>query len=246
MNIHKLLAVAVIAPSLFALGGCGGGGPDGHGDNDGHGHEETQDGHQDEGGDDEHGGEVVKLSDAQLHASGVKIEPLSGGEIATHIMLPAEIGLNQDTVLHVTPRVSGIVTQVNGYLGHEVKAGDLLAKLESTELGEQKITYLQAIQAKLIAGAEHDRQITISQNTATLLDILREDPAPDVLREQADSLRIGINKGRLLSTYARMKAGGRELCSGARTQLQGSFYPSGSACISRDVLQCAGRVHGCI
>jgi len=122
-------------------------------------------------------------------------------------MLPAEIGLNQDAVLHVTPRVPGIVTQVNGYLGHEVKAGDLLAKLESTELGEQKIIYLQAIQAKIIAGAEHDRQITISKNTATLLDILREDPAPDVLREQADSLRIGINKGRLLSTYARMKAG---------------------------------------
>ena len=207
MNIHKLLAIAVIAPSLFAISGCGGGGSNEHGDNDGHGHEETQAGHQDEGGGDEHGDDVIKLSDAQLRAAGVKIEPLAGGEIATHIMLPAEIGLNQDAVLHVTPRVPGIVTQVNGYLGHEVKAGDLLAKLESTELGEQKIIYLQAIQAKIIAGAEHDRQITISKNTATLLDILREDPAPGVLREQADSLRIGINKGRLLSTYARMKAG---------------------------------------
>jgi multidrug efflux pump subunit AcrA (membrane-fusion protein) len=215
MNIQRLLLLSVLAPSLIAIGGCGEGGGTGntqHQEDDGHGHAESggHDDHGEEGGNehgDEHGEDVVKLSDAQLRAAGVIIQPLTGGEIATHIMLPAEIGLNQDTVLHVTPRVPGIVTQVDGYLGNDVKAGDLLAVLESPELGETKITYLQAIQAKIIADAEHERQITISKNTATLLDILRENPDPDTLRDHADALRIGTNKGRLLSTYARMKAG---------------------------------------
>ncbi len=178
-------------------------------DHDDHGHDEggdDHDDHADENGD-EHGDEVVKLTDAQLKAAGVKIEPLSGGEIATHIMLPAEVGLDQDKVLHVTPRVPGIVTDVVGYLGHDVQAGDLLAVIQSPELGETKITYLQAIQARIIAKAELVREQTISENTAKLLDVLREDPTPDELRERADRFRIGANKGRLLSAYAQMKAG---------------------------------------
>ncbi|MBL4699273.1 MAG: efflux RND transporter periplasmic adaptor subunit [Phycisphaerales bacterium] len=211
MNIQRLLLLSVLAPSMIAISGCGGDGDTGntqHQEDDGHGHAESggHDDHGDEGGD-EHGEEVVKLSDAQLRAAGVIIQPLIGGEIATHIMLPGEVGLNQDRVLHVTPRVPGIVASVDGFLGHDVKEGELLAVLESPELGETKITYLQAIQGKIIADAELARQETISENTARLLDVLREDPTPDKLLEQVGDLRIGANKGRLLSTYAQMKAG---------------------------------------
>ena len=215
MNIQRLLLLAVLTPSLTILNGCGGGGAgDGQGEKDDHasesGHDESGHGgggHDEGGAEEGHGEEVVKLTDAQLKVAGVIIEPLSGGEIATHIMLPAEVGLNQDTLLHVTPRVPGIVSSVNGYLGRDVQAGDLLAVLESPELGETKITYLQAIQAQIIADAELARQETISKNTAKLLEVLRENPTPDELREKAGELRIGINKGRLLSTYAQMKAG---------------------------------------
>lgn len=204
MNIQRLLFLALLTSSLIVLSGCSGGDSGGHDDHNDHGDEHVE--HQGEEGDD-HDEDIVKLTDEQLRFAGVVIEPLGGGEIATHIMLPAEVGLNQDTVLHVTPRVPGIVTNVDGFLGHSVQVGDLLAVLESPELGETKITYLQAVQAKIIADAEHDRQKTISENTAILLDVLREDPSPTVLREEADQLRIGANKGQLLSTYAQMKAG---------------------------------------
>jgi membrane fusion protein, heavy metal efflux system len=214
MNIQRILLLAVLTPSMIALSGCSGesskggdrqeeaGGHDDHGEEAG-GHDD----HGEEGGGEEHGEEVIKLTNAQLNRAGVVIEPLAGGEIATHIMLPGEVGLNRDRVLHVTPRVPGIVASVNGYLGRSVKEGELLAVLESPELGEAKITYLQEIQGKIIADAELSRQETISQNTAKLLEVLREDPTPDELREQVGDLRIGANKGRLLSTYAQMKAG---------------------------------------
>ena len=218
MNIQKLILLAVLTPSMIALSGCGGNSSGGgHDDHDDHGGEQA--GHQNEGHDehddhaggdehgDEHGEDAIKLTDAQLKQAGVSIEPLSGGMIATHIMLPGEVGLNQDALLHVTPRVPGIVDQVNGLLGHTVHAGDLLAVLESPELGEAKIAYLQAIQSKIIADAEHTRQQTISENTSKLLEILRKNPSPTELRLEADQLRVGANKGRLLSTYAQMKSG---------------------------------------
>jgi membrane fusion protein, heavy metal efflux system len=208
MNIQRLFLLCVLAPSMIVMSGCGDGPGDTKDDHSAH----AEGGDDDHGngngeGGEEHGEEVVKLTDAQLSRAGVVIEPLGGGEIATHIMLPAEVGLNQDAVLHVTPRVPGIVASVDGFLGHNVEAGELLAVLESPELGEAKISYLQAIQAKIITDAELTRQKTISENTSTLLDVLRNNPTPDELREKADDLRIGVNKGRLLSSYAQMKAG---------------------------------------
>ena len=209
MKPQNVFVLLVLASMMTAFGGCGGGGHDEH-DSDGHAAEEAGGGHSNEHGDeheDEHGDDVVSLTDAQLMASGVVIEPLGGGEIATHIMLPAEVGLNQDTVLHVTPRVTGIVSEVQGFLGLEVEERELLAVIESPELGEAKIHFLQMIQEQSIADAELVRQETISANTKKLLALLSQDPTPTELRTQADSLRIGINKGRLLSAYAQMKAG---------------------------------------
>lgn len=202
MKLQSILSLIVLSTLLSTLSGCGEKEHDdhaGHDEHDDHGHETEPMG-------EEHGDDVVKLSDAQLAVSGVVIEPLGGGEIASHIMLPAEVGLNQDTVLHVTPRVTGIVTDVDGFLGHQVQEGALLAVMESPELGEAKIEYLQMIQGRSIADAELARQETISKNTQKLLELLRQDPSPTELRVEADSLRIGINKGRLLSAYAQMKA----------------------------------------
>ena len=226
MNIQRILLLAIISPTLIALAGCSGDTSGKHAEHDDHASEHTDrqeddhghdehndhDAHNEKGGGDhddhdEHGGEIVRLTDAQLEAAGVKIQPLTGGVIASNIMLPAEVGLNLDAVVHVTPRVTGIVSSVDRFLGDKVVAGDLLAVLESPELGETKIAYLQTIQAKLIADAELDRQQTISENTAKLLEILRTKPSPMDIHQQTGSLRIGANKGRLLSAYARMKAG---------------------------------------
>lgn len=155
---------------------------------------------------DDHAEEIVRLTPDQLARAGVVVEPLRGGEIATYLTLPAEVALNADAVLHVTPRAPGIVTRVDGFLGAKVKPGDPLATLESPDLGEAKIALLQAAQARAIADADLDRQRTITESTAELLEVLRGEPELDALRRAAAPLRIGENKGRLISAYARVRA----------------------------------------
>jgi len=211
----RLIPLLIALLALPILHGCGQDSGDEHGEHaegDGHGHGETaDDGHDDHDGhaddeDDEHGDDVVRLTAQQLAQAGVIIEPLGGGTLISHIALPAEVGMNQDSILHVTPRVPGIVVQVEGYLGAQVNKGDLLAVIESPELGEMKIAYLQAVQDKIIMDVELSRQETISSNTATLLGLLREKPELDELQTAVAGLRIGENKGRLLSAYAKLKA----------------------------------------
>lgn len=209
--------------ALLALSACGGGdaspGSDGAGHAEGRDHaaqaggqdehgeaEHTGEGHTEEKGQDEHAEELVRLTPKQLAEAGVVIAPLAGGVIATHVTLPAEVGLNQDTVLHVTPRAPGIVTEVRAYLGESVEAGALLAVIESPELGEAKIAFLQAVRSKEIADAELARQRIISTNTAALLEMLKGEPEVDQVRTGAADLPIGENKGKLISAYARLRA----------------------------------------
>ncbi|GAB4383910.1 MAG: hypothetical protein Kow0022_04950 [Phycisphaerales bacterium] len=206
MKWTSVTFVTLTLAALLGLSGCG----QGYGRHDAA-HAEDE-GHALGGGDghgaDEHEAheEVIRLTREQLQQAGVEIQPLSGGMITTHVTLPAEVGLNQDTVVHVTPRVPGIVSEVRGYLGDEVTEGAVLAVIESPELGEAKIAYLQAIQAKLLADATLERQRTISENTAKLFELLREEPTLDSLRMASSNLRIGENKGRLLSAYAKKKS----------------------------------------
>lgn len=194
---------------LCGVQGCGS--PDGeqtHAGDDGHGHAAQKDEHDrhDDEGDGEHDDEVVRLTPAQLTEAGVVIEPLSDGVITTHVTLPAEVGLNQDALLHVTPRVPGIVTEVRAFLGDDVVKGTILAVIQSPQLGEAKIAYLQTVQSNDIAAAELRRQQTISKNTATLLGLLRAEPAVDDLHGSTSELSIGENKGRLISAYAKLNA----------------------------------------
>lgn len=203
-NSIGLMLIMLTVLGVVSCGNLGGG----HNDDDGHDHGAEPNSHADhaEEGHDEHEGDVVRLTPAQLADAGVVIAPLGGGVIATHVTLPAEVGLNQDTVLHVTPRVPGIATEVFAYLGDDVTENQALAVIESPELGEAKIAYLQAIQARFIADAELERQQTISRNTATLLGLLRDEPELDRLRTEASDLLIGENKGRLISAYAKLRA----------------------------------------
>ncbi len=180
------------AGASLALSGCGAG------------EATAEQGHEEEGGHAE--GEVAKLTNAQLLEYGVEILPLTGGLITTHLTLPAEVGLNQDALLHVTPRAPGIAIEVNAFLGDDVVPGQVMAVLDSPALGEAKISLLQTLQAFTTAQSDLDRQRTISANTERLLEILRVKPTLESLQKDTAELRIGENKGRLLSTYARVQS----------------------------------------
>jgi membrane fusion protein, heavy metal efflux system len=99
-------------------------------------HAENAEAH--EHGSEEHGhehdpkslGKVTMMPDA-LAANQVVIKRSGPGLVTTEIDLPGEIVLNADRVAHVVPRFPGIVQKVNKSLGESVRAGDVLAVVQS-------------------------------------------------------------------------------------------------------------------
>ena len=223
-TVSICVIVMFVLVSLSMLGCKDQAGTERH-DHSGHGHEDHEEGHDEKGHEghdhdvhsdheeDDHGAahdehedaeDVVLLTREQLEEAGVVLAPLSSGTIATYLTLPGEIGFNADQVVHVTPRVPGIVAEVHSHIGSRVTEGQLLTVIDSPQLGETKIEYLTALQSLAQAHADLEREQTISKNTKTLLALLLTRPGLATLQEKAPGLRIGEHKGRLISSYAKL------------------------------------------
>ncbi len=207
LNWMLVLAVAAAALSLAACGREPGGG---HDDHEGHDHGD-HDGHDDEGHDD-HGDEEegaageheqdVHVSVAQMEEYGVKVAAAGARELTLTVKLPGEVVLNPDRVVHVGPRTTGFVRQVDVRTGDKVAAGDMLAVLESAELADAKAAYLSLLQAVELEKIDLDRIQTIHDNTLTMLELMRGEPKLEELAQLA-GLDLGTNRRDLLITYAK-------------------------------------------
>jgi len=137
-----------------------------HGDHNDHGDNDacSEDGdHGEHADDDAHGdhgdhAEGIKLSGAQLEQMEVETAIAGPGALESHVTLPGEIRLNEDSVAHIVPRIAGVVKEVRAGLGDKVSAGQVLALIESRELSAAKAEYLAALQRLSLAISVLERE----------------------------------------------------------------------------------------
>ena len=80
------------------------------------------------------------------------------GALKNHLALPGTIALNTDRLVHLVPRIPGIVREVRKSLGDAVRAGEVLAVIDSRELAEAKAAYLAAGERLTLAEATFQRE----------------------------------------------------------------------------------------
>lgn len=105
-------------------------------------HEHSEEGHTEEPTHDE--GSEVELTSEQIELAGVRSTAVARGEVYSELALTGEVTLNQDKVVHMTPRVPGTIAYVVTDLGDRVFTGELLLVLESRDLADAKAEYLAA------------------------------------------------------------------------------------------------------
>ncbi|PZP54442.1 MAG: efflux RND transporter periplasmic adaptor subunit [Azospira oryzae] len=121
---------------------------------------------------------TLRLTPEQRQANGIKVEPLRFVEAAERVVVTATIQPNQDRLFHVAPRAAGRITQVFARLGDRVKRGQVLATLDSIEVGQAHSVYLQAESELSLAQANFER--------AQRLHAEQIIPEKDYLRARAD------------------------------------------------------------
>ena len=101
---------------------------------------------------------VVHISEAEMKEFGVEVGAAGPGKIEIQLSLPGEVVANADRLVHVVPRVSGIVRDVRKNIGDYVRTGELLAVLDSRELADAKASFLAAWEREKLARANFNRE----------------------------------------------------------------------------------------
>ena len=110
----------------------------------------------------------ILLDAEQQRAIGLKTVKASLGHAGRAIRRRAGSPRTRPSTPTSRPRAAGVVRSVTAHIGQDVKAGDLLATIDSPEVGEARLDLYTRLQALDIARAQADWQETIYRNTLEL------------------------------------------------------------------------------
>ena len=147
----------------------------------------------------------AEFSPEAIKNAGLVFKKVGPGDMVTTIRLPGEIGLNEEKLVHIVPRVDGVVKKVFKDLGDQVSVGEIIAILESRELADAKINYLTGTKQADMARADLDRETQVFENTQRMLDLLEQDLDPEEIYSQLKDLVIGKSRELLIPASAKVR-----------------------------------------
>jgi len=101
---------------------------------------------------------IVRLASAHVvHNAGLEVVAVGYRTLETHIICIGQAAYNQNRFATVRPRVEGIVHAVHVDVGRAVSKGDVMAVVDSAQLGEAKADYLAALAMLDLARKNHER-----------------------------------------------------------------------------------------
>ena len=146
----------------------------------------------------------AELSEQAIKNAGITIVKAGPVILENTIRFTGEIGLNEERVAHVIPRLDGVARKIYKDLGDRVRKGEILAILESRELADAKSNYLMALKQSHLSKADLERESLVYENTSQMLALLDAETELDTLYQKLDGLVIGENRSRLLPAYAKI------------------------------------------
>jgi len=161
---------------------------------------------------DERNEKKVHLKPEQIKRLGVRVERLKAGSALATITRPATIAFDLDRVARVGPLITAKVIRVTKDLGETVKKGDVVAVMESVELGLARTRHLAARARLETERANYEREKKlyskrISSEASLLEARARYREAQASLKATRETLRVYGLSG---EEIAAVLAGGEE------------------------------------
>jgi cobalt-zinc-cadmium efflux system membrane fusion protein len=99
----------------------------------------------------EHGEQRVRLTPEAVRSARIQTQEVQRKPLSVGITAPARVSFTQRGVAQVAARVPGRLSSIEVNLGQRVKKGQVLAYLESPELGQARADYLSAATKSRVA-----------------------------------------------------------------------------------------------
>jgi len=120
--------------------------------------ETPETGEADSHADEDHEAGVVELSEVAVARAGIRAEPAKLGTLEDVFETTGRVDFNRDRVAHLGARLPGRVRETPVTLGQTVTRGEVLAIVDSVELGRAKTSYLNARARAELARRIYERE----------------------------------------------------------------------------------------
>ena len=161
--------------------------------------------HDEQGHDHEEGHERrVEMPEQKGKTAGIRVATVARKDLVARVRVTGKVAINEDRISHIYPLVSGRVHEVNVQFGDRVKAGQVLAVIDSQEVGRAKLTLYQRTLETRLAEVNHKWQHEIATNTLALIaELSRGVPIAEIQVRFKDK-PMGNYRERLLSAYSQL------------------------------------------
>lgn len=151
---RRLLPTGILAAGLLVFaGGCS---------NDGPANTDHHPSEVEAATEERHNENIVELSPEKVSAAGIETTAAAFTALPSLLATTGQVDFNQDRLAHVSPRITGRVHETKARLGQQVRRGEVLAILDSIELGRSKAEYLRAKAREQLARENYEREQALS------------------------------------------------------------------------------------
>ena len=145
----------------------------------------------------------VKLTAEQCATAGVRTEPATNGRLTDRVWRSGIVQFNQDRIAHLACPVDGIVRDVRASQGQTVTANDVLAVVDSRQVGRAKLDLMTARIALASAETQDDWTKRTTTNATELWKLLAERRPITEIESALRSRPTGEWRDKLLTAYSR-------------------------------------------
>jgi RND family efflux transporter MFP subunit len=153
---------------------------------------------------------TVTLPEGKWKTAGVQTEAATVVAVDSEIEVSGRIEANTDRRVEIRPRASGVVREVHARYGQKVKKGDLLAVLDSPDIGTARLN-LRGRQIELAtARTELDWKREVATNVAQLIPELRKGVPATTIQTDYANRPLGSDRALLLQAYTEFEIASHE------------------------------------
>lgn len=148
--------------------------------------------------------QVVTLTDAKLQAAGVQLAEVTSHRLQPFHTVPGRLQYDDQRHIEVRVATGGILTDVRVKPGDRVEAGQILAELNSAEVGNARADVLQREAELELALRQRDWDQAAWQGLEKMYAAIQQRLPLDQIRQQFRDVALGSSREKILTHYSQL------------------------------------------
>ncbi|MFO0879578.1 MAG: efflux RND transporter periplasmic adaptor subunit [Gemmataceae bacterium] len=146
---------------------------------------------------------VVKMPPERWASAGIRLAKPGYSPFHQAVWRSGRLALDEARIAHIAPPIEGLVREVKVRLGQDVKAGDVLAIVDSREVGQAKLDLVKTRLATTFARAQHTWTQGTSRTALEMVKAMISGARIADIEKQFRDRPIGDLRQQLMTAYSR-------------------------------------------